>query len=83
MAAAMEQVANPMNRKTAPNTMSVSWPRSIARSWSSNRPPPEHRQGTRLDVDVDAHPFDPGTERFGKEPTDRERITSYSVVTIQ
>ena len=38
--AAMEQAANPINRKTAPNTMSVSWPRSIARSWSSNRPPP-------------------------------------------
>src|SRR5271165_7569547 len=52
--AAMEQAANPMNRKTAPNMMSASWSRSIARSWSSNRPPPKHRQDTRLDVDVDA-----------------------------
>jgi hypothetical protein len=36
----MEQAVNPMNRITAPNTMSVSWPRSIARSWSSERPLP-------------------------------------------
>lgn len=35
--AAMEQAANPMNRKTAPKAMSVSWPRSVARSWSSKR----------------------------------------------
>jgi hypothetical protein len=40
--AAMEQAVNPMNREqdNCSNTMSVSWPRSIARSWSSERPLP-------------------------------------------
>jgi hypothetical protein len=66
--AAIEQAANPVNRKTAPNTTSVSWPRSIARRWSSNCPPPQHRKDTRLDVDVDAVLFDPGTERFERKP---------------
>jgi hypothetical protein len=67
--AATEQASNPTNRKTTPNTMSASWPRSIARAWSSNRPPPKHRQDTRLDIDVDARPFALGTGRFGKKPT--------------
>src|SRR5580658_4906259 len=67
--ATMEQAANPTNTKTAPNKMSASWPRSIPRSWSSNRPPPIHRQDTRLDVDVDARPLDLETGHFGKKPT--------------
>jgi hypothetical protein len=67
--AAIEQAANPMNRKTDQNKMSVSWPRSIARSWSSNRPPPEHRKDTRLDVEVDAGLFDLGTVRLARKPT--------------
>jgi hypothetical protein len=73
--AANEQAANPMNRKTDPNTMSASWLRSIARSWFSNCPPPEHRQDTRLDVGDGARRFDRGTGRLGKID-DAERITS-------
>jgi hypothetical protein len=30
--AAMEQAANPMNKKIVPKMMSASWPRSIART---------------------------------------------------
>jgi hypothetical protein len=69
--AAMEQAVNPMNRITAPNTMSVSWPRSIARSWSSERPTSKHRHDTRLDVDVDGRPFDLGTRRLARNRRSR------------
>jgi hypothetical protein len=64
--AANEQAANPMNRKTDPNAMSESWLRSIARSWFSNCPPPEHRQDTRLDVGDGARRFDLGQDALAR-----------------
>jgi hypothetical protein len=79
--AATEQAANPMNRKTVPNMTSASWPRCIARSWSSNRAPPKHGQDTRLDVNVDARRLLLEQELWQKTD-DPELITGNSEVTL-
>ena len=50
---AMEQAATPMNRKIDPKMICSIWPRSMARTWPSNRTPPKQRHDITFDPEID------------------------------